>query len=288
MEFEVKEEEALVYGSVIDYSQGILGSKEDQQMGQGIGVRIRESGQGVVVVESRPDKYFNYIPSTTLQKGKYWLEIFHSSLSPSRLFRFSLNFLLEREDTTTGYSMQLLEHSVQLCTPSPPLRLPRSLTAPHLLHALSGAATLSAHLDVGACDILTTGSFIVSLPNHNHDHPQRYLLSVYLEGVSKFEVRVHEGVQMTRETAVVVGRYSEVNKVNENFIKQNRVRARNIVQVRVEIEAGKVYRIVTEGVEGDAETLKNIGRCDNMKMVIDIAPVREKAKECPQVGVLEK
>ena len=93
---------------------------------------------------------------------------------------------------------------------------------------------------------------------------------------------------MTRETAVVVGIYSEVNRVNENFIKQNRVRARNIVQVRVEIEAGKVYRVVTEGVEGDAETLKNIGRCDNMKMVIDVTPVREKAKECQQVGVLEK
>ena len=44
VEFEVKEEEALIYGSVIDYSQGILGSKEDQQMGQGIGVRIREGG----------------------------------------------------------------------------------------------------------------------------------------------------------------------------------------------------------------------------------------------------
>lgn len=60
------------------------------------------------------------------------------------------------------------------------------------------------------------------------------------------------------------------------------------MQVRAVIEGGKPYRVVTEGVDGDWETLRNIGRCDNMKMVINVAPVREKAKECQQAGVLEK
>lgn len=104
VEFEIKDEEGLLYGSVIDYSQGQPGTKEDQ-MGQGIGIRIRDMEDNEIVVESIPDKYFNYIPSTTLPKGKYLLEIFHSSYfssssKTSKLFRFSLNFLLEREDTT--------------------------------------------------------------------------------------------------------------------------------------------------------------------------------------------
>lgn len=78
-------------------------------MGQGIGIRIKNNEETEedldIVVQSIPAKYFNYIPSTTLPKGKYLLEIFHSSLSSSpastsTLYRFSLNFLLERENTT--------------------------------------------------------------------------------------------------------------------------------------------------------------------------------------------
>jgi hypothetical protein len=78
-------------------------------MGQGIGIRVKSKQQNEedleIVTQSIPAKYFNYIPSTTLPKGKYILEIFQSSVSPSssstsKLYRFSLNFLLEREDTS--------------------------------------------------------------------------------------------------------------------------------------------------------------------------------------------
>ena len=78
-------------------------------MGKGIGIRVKNNQKNEedleIVTQSIPAKYFNYIPSTTLPKGKYLLEIFHSSFSSSssstsKLYRFSLNFLLEREDTS--------------------------------------------------------------------------------------------------------------------------------------------------------------------------------------------
>jgi hypothetical protein len=86
VEFEIKEEESLIYGSVLDYSQGQEGTKDDV-MGQGIGIRIRNNQKNEedqdIVIQSIPAKYFNYIPSTTLAKGNYLLEIFHSSFSSS-------------------------------------------------------------------------------------------------------------------------------------------------------------------------------------------------------------
>ena len=74
--------------------------------------------------------------------------------------------------------------------------------------------------------------------------------------------------------------YKELNKVNENFIKNNILKAKYIVQVRAILEAGQTYRVFTQGVEQDDETLRNIGRCDSMKVVINLSPAKEKAKEC--------
>ena len=116
------------------------------------------------------------------------------------------------------------------------------------------------------------------------------LLSVYLESESsRFEVRIHQGYQLSPESAIATGKYSQLNEVNENFIKQNRLKKKNIVQIRnAQIEPGHSYRVVFEGIEGDQEILKNIGRCDKMKMHISIAPVHEQLKECQQAGALEK
>ena len=56
------------------------------------------------------------------------------------------------------------------------------------------------------------------------------LLSVYLESESsRFEVSIHQGYQLSPESAIATGKYSQLNEVNENFIKQNRLKKKNIV-----------------------------------------------------------
>jgi hypothetical protein len=43
----------------------------------------------------------------------------------------------------------------------------------------------------------------------------------------------------------VAATYKELNKVNENFIKNNILKAKYIVQVRAILEAGETYRVFT-------------------------------------------
>ena len=107
-------------------------------------------------------------------------------------------------------------------------------------------------------------------------------MSVYLEAeTSRFEVRIHQGYQLTPESAISSGKYSELNSVNENFIKHNSLNKKNIVMIRnALIQQGHSYRVVIEGIEADAEILKNIGRCDIMKIHISISPAHEPQKEC--------
>ncbi len=52
------------------------------------------------------------------------------------------------------------------------------------MHPLSGTTSLS--MSVAANDILSSGGFMVTVP-------QQMLMSVYIEGQEKFEVRIHRG-----------------------------------------------------------------------------------------------
>jgi hypothetical protein len=68
----------------------------------------------------------------------------------------------------------------------------------------------------------------VTVPQNSQS--QQHLLSVYLEaGESRFEVRIHQGYQLTPESAIASGSYKELNEVNENFIKEKRIKKKNIV-----------------------------------------------------------
>jgi hypothetical protein len=66
--FTVEQEEAMIYAAIYDYS------------GQaGLGINIlwdnEEANEDEMEIVSIPSKYFNYIPSVTLTKGKYYLGI---------------------------------------------------------------------------------------------------------------------------------------------------------------------------------------------------------------------
>ena len=101
---------------------------------------------------------------------------------------------LEKEDPNLAYSMQLLETSVQLCTPSPPLQFPKTLTgSAHLMHPLSGEG-MSLEMNVAVADALASGSVLFDLPLSLYESNKQYLLTVYMESPSaKFEARIHQG-----------------------------------------------------------------------------------------------
>ncbi len=78
-EFEVEGEDSMIYASIVDYSQGSTGTGDI--MGQGLGIRITKQvelseNEEQMEIESVPEKYFNYIPSVTLSKGKYVFSVF--------------------------------------------------------------------------------------------------------------------------------------------------------------------------------------------------------------------